>query len=90
MILRAIDGRLKWYQAAEILGISDACGAFIRLIPQIKPNYGPCRAPWTLRRGSSTGGRVRPSRLLSGERPSRRGLRTSGFMICDMTSLVSL
>jgi transposase len=23
VILRAIDGRLKWYQAAEILGISD-------------------------------------------------------------------
>ena len=23
LILRAIDGRLKWYQAAEILGISD-------------------------------------------------------------------
>ncbi len=23
VILRAVDGRLKWYQAAEILGISD-------------------------------------------------------------------
>ncbi len=23
VILRAMDGRLKWYQAAEILGISD-------------------------------------------------------------------
>ncbi len=23
VILRAIDGRLKWYEAAEILGISD-------------------------------------------------------------------
>ncbi|MGH7369451.1 MAG: hypothetical protein ACREIN_01015 [Candidatus Methylomirabilaceae bacterium] len=23
VILRAIDGRLKWYQAAEILGLSD-------------------------------------------------------------------
>jgi len=23
VMLRAIDGRLKWYQAAEILGISD-------------------------------------------------------------------
>ena len=23
VILRAIEGRLKWYQAAEILGISD-------------------------------------------------------------------
>ena len=30
VILRAIDGRLKWYQAAESLGISDACVAFMR------------------------------------------------------------
>jgi hypothetical protein len=37
VILRAIDGRVKWHQVAEILGISDACGAFIRLIPQINP-----------------------------------------------------
>jgi hypothetical protein len=37
VILRAIDGCLKWYQAAEILGISDACGPFIRPIPQINP-----------------------------------------------------
>jgi len=37
VILRAIDGRVKWYQAAESLGISDGCGAFIRLIPQINP-----------------------------------------------------
>ncbi len=37
VILRAIDGRVKWYHAAEILGISDACGAFIQLIPQINP-----------------------------------------------------
>ena len=37
VILRAIDGRVKWYQAAESLGISDACRAFIRLIPQINP-----------------------------------------------------
>jgi len=37
VILRAIDGRVKWYQAAESLGISDACVAFIWLIPQINP-----------------------------------------------------
>jgi hypothetical protein len=37
VILRAIDGRVKWYQVAEILGISDVCGAFIRPIPQINP-----------------------------------------------------
>jgi len=37
VILRAIDGRLKWQQAAETLRISDACGAFIRPIPQINP-----------------------------------------------------
>jgi hypothetical protein len=37
VILCAIDGRVKWYQATEILGISDASGAFIRLIPQINP-----------------------------------------------------
>ncbi len=37
VILREIDGRVKWYQAAESLGISDACVAFIRLIPQINP-----------------------------------------------------
>ena len=35
VILHGIDGRVKWYQVAEILGISDACGGFIRLIPQI-------------------------------------------------------
>lgn len=38
VILRTIDGRVKGgTQAAESLGISDACGAFIRLIPQINP-----------------------------------------------------
>jgi len=37
VILRAMDGRLKWYQAAERLGTSDTCGACIRLIPQINP-----------------------------------------------------
>jgi hypothetical protein len=37
VILRAIDGRVKWYHVAEILGISVTCGAFIRLIPQINP-----------------------------------------------------
>ena len=43
--VRAIDGRVKWYQAAELLGISDACGAFIRLIPQINP-----KCAWSVRR----------------------------------------
>jgi hypothetical protein len=33
VILRGIDGRVKWYQAVESLGISDACVAFIWLIP---------------------------------------------------------
>ncbi len=37
VILRAIDGRMKWYHVAEVLGISDACGASIWLIPQINP-----------------------------------------------------
>ena len=37
VILRVIDGRVKWYHVAEILGISVTCGAFIRLIPQINP-----------------------------------------------------
>jgi hypothetical protein len=37
VILRTIDGRVKWYQAAERLGISDACGACVLLIPQINP-----------------------------------------------------
>ena len=37
VILRVIDGRVKWYQAAEIPGLSDASGVFIRLIPQINP-----------------------------------------------------
>ena len=32
VILRTIDGRVRWYQAAEILGISDAGVEFIRLI----------------------------------------------------------
>ena len=35
--VRAIDGRVKWHQVAEILGISEAYAAFIRLIPQINP-----------------------------------------------------
>ena len=37
VVLWAIDGRVRCYQVAEILGISNACGAFIRLIPQINP-----------------------------------------------------
>ena len=37
VISRAIDGRVLWYHIAEILPISDACGAFMRLIPQINP-----------------------------------------------------
>lgn len=37
VILRASDGRVRWYQTAGNPGISDACGAFIRLIPQINP-----------------------------------------------------
>ena len=37
VILRGINGRVMWYQVAEILGISDACGAFLWLIPQINP-----------------------------------------------------
>jgi hypothetical protein len=36
VILRAIDGQVGT-QAAEILGISDVCGAFIRPSPQINP-----------------------------------------------------
>lgn len=54
------------------------------------PNYGPCRAPWTLRRGSSTGGHGKRSRWPPGERLGGRGSRTSGFTICVMTSPVNL
>lgn len=41
VILRAIDGRVKRYQAAESQGISDDYVAFIRLIPQINPKRAP-------------------------------------------------
>jgi hypothetical protein len=36
-ILGTIDGRVKWYQAAEDRGFSGVCVACIRLIPQINP-----------------------------------------------------
>ena len=55
LIVRAIDGRVKWYQAAEILGISDRqmrrwkvryeCGGYDGLFDRRRQRPSPKRVP---------------------------------------------
>jgi transposase len=56
VILRAMDGRLKWYQAAEVLGISDRQmrrwkrryeqWGYDGLIDRRQKRPSPKRVPW--------------------------------------------
>jgi hypothetical protein len=66
VILRAIDGRLKWYEAAEILGISDRQMRRFRITG----------TPYLILECSTSSGRMINRKPKEGRRPDGLRFRT--------------